>query len=413
VTQRKLNICIVSREYPPETLWGGIGTFTYNLAQGLCEIGHNVDVIALSLGDEHTMVDNGVTVHRLPSPAIPFIGGRFWDIANRVLAPFSILYSYKVYRKIESLNRTRAYDVIDFPEHIGEGVVTQFAGTFPCHVRLYTPLSLIGHLGLHRTTNRLDYLVIELMERYSVGKALMVNSPSRALAMLVKQEFRLDRQVDIIPNPIDATVFCPTSVPKPNKPVKQVLFIGRLDDRKGIHVLAQAVPKVVKQFSAVRFVLLGNDGKGVEGVPSMKEYIVRVLRESDCEQAVEFRDRVAYSELPEIYREADISVVPSLYDNSPYTCLEAMACGLPVIGTDAGGTPEYIDHGRTGTVVPPGDVDALAAALIDLLTDEEKCKVYGENARAKVCRVYSRDVVATAMAELYHFSVARFAESSS
>lgn len=411
VIDKKLKICIVSREYPPDTLWGGIGTFTYNLAQGLKEIGHEVDVIALSLGQESELDDNGVTVHRLPSPRIPFIQKRFWDIAHALLAPFSILYSYKVYKKIKTLSQSKSYDVIDFPEHIGEGVATQFFNKYPCHVRLYTPLSLIGKLGLHRTTNRIDYLAIEVMERYSIKKALMVNCPSKALAELVKKEFCINRAIDIIPNPIDAKVFFPAADKETVNKLKRVLFVGRLDDRKGIHILAEAVPKVVSEFPGVEFIFLGNDGRGVSGHNSMKEYILKVLRGNNCEHAVVFRDRVQYKDLPSVYNSADISVVPSLYDNSPYTCLEAMSCGLPVIGTDAGGTPEYIDDGYTGLVVPPGNVNALAAALLDLLQNDEKCAEFGRNARKKVCRVFSRDVVAARMADLYYQSIEIFKQA--
>lgn len=413
VIEKKLKICIVSREYPPDTLWGGIGTFTYNLAHGLKEIGHDVDVIALSLGQETELDDNGVTVHRLPSPRLPFSQKRFWDIAHKQLAPFSILYSYKVYKKIKKLTQGKKYDVIDFPEHIGEGVATLFVDKYPCHVRLYTPLSLIGHLGLNRTTNRLDYFAIEVMERYSIKKALMVNSPSKALAELVKNEFRINRNIDIIPNPIDVTNFSPIADKRKGARTKTVLFVGRLDDRKGIHILAEAVPKVVSVFPEVEFIFLGNDGRGVYGYSSMKEYILNIFRENNCEHAVVFRDRVPYKDLPGVYNSADISVVPSLYDNSPYTCLEAMACGVPVIGTAAGGMPEYIDDGYTGLIVPPGNVDALAAALLDLLRDDKKCTAFGKNAREKVCRTYSRDVVAAEMAGLYSQSIEIFRKAKS
>jgi glycosyltransferase involved in cell wall biosynthesis len=402
IAERILKICIVSREYPPETLWGGIGTFTYNLAHGLKNIGHEVDVVCITLGNESREDDDGITVHRISSPKIPFTNKTWWDFDKYSLFPFSFLYSYKVMKKIECLNKDKHYDAVDFPEHIGEGFFSILFQRWPSLVRLYTPLSLIGELGLRRSTNYLDYFLLGLIEKYSIKKATIVNSPSRNLANLVTDKFKINRDIQIIYNPIDTDKFVPPKdLPDNNRKTINVLFVGRLDDRKGAHVLADAIPLVVKSSASVQFTFLGSDCPGINGVPSMKNYIIDVLRERGALNNVTFHAPVPYHELVAHYCAADIMVVPSLYDNSPYTCLEAMSCGLPVIGTSAGGMPEYIDNGKSGIIVPPDDSESLAQAIHELASNHAKRMSYGLAAREKVLNVFKREIIAQQITKLY------------
>lgn len=397
-----LNLCIVSREYPPETLWGGIGTFTYNLAHGLSSIGHKVDVVAFTFGEETVEEDNGINVHRIRSPKIPFAQKTMWDYVGTALSPFAFFYSIKVSKKIAELNKEKNYDVIDFPEHIGEGYYFIKQNKLPSLVRLYTPLSLIGDLGMNRTTNRVDYKLFGMMEKYSIKKATIINSPSKALADLVKKTFDIKKNIELIYNPIDTNKFSPNL--KRNSKIRnvvKVLFVGALTDRKGLHILARAIPKVLSTVNNIEFTIVGGDSKGVNGWKSMKEYIVHVISAAGSAQKVKFIDRVEYDKLPKLYGDADISVVPSLYDNSPYTCLESMSCGVPVVGTSAGGMPEYIDNGINGIIVSPENVEQLAEGIITLSVNVEKRERFSIRAREKSVKEFKREVVAKKITGLY------------
>ena len=136
----------------------------------------------------------------------------------------------------------------------------------------------------------------------------------------------------------------------------------------------------------------------------MKNHIIDVLRDKGGLKNITFRSPVPYHELVDHYCAADIMVVPSLYDNSPYTCLEAMSCGIPVIGTSAGGMPEYIDKGKCGIIVPPGDSENLARAILELSFDKEKRIRYGFAARHKVLTVFKREIIAQKITELYNLA---------
>ena len=128
---------------------------------------------------------------------------------------------------------------------------------------------------------------------------------------------------------------------------------------------------------------------------------------------VQFINRVPLNSLPNYYRSADICVVPSVYDNSPYTCLEAMSCGRAVIGTSAGGTREYLVDGESGVIVPPRDTDALAEAIIGVLADDNERARLALNARARVLEKFQRKEIARQTVELYKLAIARFSPSPS
>jgi glycosyltransferase involved in cell wall biosynthesis len=100
---------------------------------------------------------------------------------------------------------------------------------------------------------------------------------------------------------------------------------------------------------------------------------------------VTFHGRLAKDELHDLLRRSAVAVVPSTwYENQPMAVLEALAVGLPVIGSDLGGIPELIDAGQDGLLVPPGDDKALATAMGELLTDRTRAWAMGQTGRRKI-----------------------------
>ena len=100
---------------------------------------------------------------------------------------------------------------------------------------------------------------------------------------------------------------------------------------------------------------------------------------------VTFHGRLPKDELHDLLRRSAVAVVPSTwYENQPMAVLEALAVGLPVIGSDLGGIPELIDPGHDGLLVPPGDDKALATAMGELLADPARAFAMGQNGRRKI-----------------------------
>ena len=107
------------------------------------------------------------------------------------------------------------------------------------------------------------------------------------------------------------------------------------------------------------------------------------------------------ADVPDVMRGLDCFVLPSKAEGISNTILEAMACGLPVVATDVGGNAELVDAGRTGCLVPAGDVEQLAAALISVATDPETARKWGQAGRERVERRFSLQSMVAAYQRVY------------
>jgi glycogen(starch) synthase len=399
-----MRICLLSREYPPDTGFGGIATFTKHLAHGLKNLGHEVVVVALAKDKAKLADDNGIPVHRVE--AYPFTSKLS---ALNMCMPHSkyILFSFTaLWDKFAQLHAEKPFDVIDTPELLADGIIPAVTQTVPQVIRLYTPHSKFIAEKLHNVVPSFDHQFVALLERVAMLQAAVLTSPSNDLAEFVATDLGIELdQIKIIRNPIDTKIFTTEGVKAlPPTEKLRVLFVGRLEGRKGITYLIDAIPKIVKVCPNVEFVIIGDDTTTAKGMTSVLTGLKRSLAASNCAKYVTFIDRISLDELPSYYRSADISIVPSVYDNSPYTCLEAMACGRPVIGTDAGGTKEYIEHNVSGLIIPACDSNAIAEACIKLLTDQSERTRLSEGARQRAVKHFDRTEIARQTVECYELA---------
>lgn len=404
-----MRICLISREFPPDSGWGGIATFVHNLAVGLVEIGQQVEVVSLACGDEdRTEECSGVIVHRVSWRNELEAHQRFltaMPYSHNILKQTSSLW-----RKYAQLNNQSPFDVVETPEMFGESIFPALSRRTALVVRLYTPHFKFIAQRLNNVGNSFDHQFLAMLERMTILSADLLTSPSDDLAQFVSEDVNYPRQsIQIIRNPLDVARFCPAGAKFTNSDRRPtILFVGRLEERKGIRYLIDAIPQVVAAIPQAKFVILGNDtayaGKGSSVLAELKKSLER----RNCTKHVQFIDRVPLEELPDYYRSADICVVPSLYDNSPYTCLEAMSCGKPVIGTSAGGIKEYVLDSKTGLIIPPADTNALAEAIIALLKDESRRQRFGEAARQHVLTNFNRLEIARQSVELYEQARSNF-----
>lgn len=389
-----MRICLISREYPPDTGFGGIATFAKHLAHGLKNLGHEVVVVALAKDKAKLADDDGIPVHRVePYPFTSKLSSLClcMPYSKYVLSSCTALWD-----KFAQLHAAEPFDIIDTPELLAEGIIPAVTQVAPQVIRLYTPHSKFIAEKLHNVLPTFDHQLIAVLERIAMLQAAVLTSPSNDLADFVAKDLGIPlERIKIVRNPIDTTVFTPEGEKAlPSSDKLRILFVGRLEGRKGITYLIDAVPQVVQQFPNVEFVIIGNDTTTGEGMTSVLASLKKSLEASNCKKYVQFIDRISLDALPSYYRSADISVVPSVYDNSPYTCLEAMACGKPVIGTDAGGTKEYIEDGVSGIIIPARDTDALAKACITLLANKEERNRLSAGARERAVKYFDRTEIA-------------------
>ncbi|MBZ0186395.1 MAG: glycosyltransferase family 4 protein [Candidatus Obscuribacterales bacterium] len=404
---------MITREYPPDTGFGGIATFSRHLAHGLKSLGHDVEVVSLTreLASLDTKSDDqGVTVHRV---AQEWLGERLGTISFCMpYSRYTLMTSSSLWRKFLQLHMQKPFDVVDTPELLAEGFFPALTRALPLVIRLYTPHSKFIAEKLHNVKQSFDHEFVAAIERIAMLSADVLTSPSNDLASFVANDLNYDLEsIEIVRNPIDPSQFNPEGeqLLAPNGNLR-VLFVGRLEERKGIHYLIDAIPLVKEKFDNVEFVIIGDDTTNAEGQKSVLTQLKKRIQRDGTGAWIKFINRVPLADLPGYYRSADICIVPSVYDNSPYTCLEAMSCGRPVIGTTGGGTAEYLKDEQSGIIVPPRDHLAIAEALINLLGDEEKRKVMGASARQRVLAHFDRKEIARQTAELYVLAQERFAK---
>jgi glycosyltransferase involved in cell wall biosynthesis len=170
-----------------------------------------------------------------------------------------------------------------------------------------------------------------------------------------------------------------------------VLTVARLTEQKGHRYLLDAAASVVLRRPETVFVLAG-DGP-LE--PALREQARRL----GLERYVVFAGR--RDDVPDLLAAADLFVLPSLFEGLPLVVLEAMAAGVPVVGTDIGGTREAIDDGRTGRLVAPGDAAALATAIGEALNAPAPVAAWRAAARRRVATEFGAARMARATAALY------------
>jgi phosphatidylinositol alpha-mannosyltransferase len=170
---------------------------------------------------------------------------------------------------------------------------------------------------------------------------------------------------NIIPNGIDLERFSPDVPPldRFNDGKINILFVGRLEKRKGLGYLLKAYQQVKREFPASRLVIVG------PGTRLRKKY-ERWIKRNHLEDII-FAGRISQEELPRYYKTADIFCSPATGRESfGIVLLEAMAVGKPIVATGIEGYASVMTHGKEGLLVPPKDDKALAQALLSLMTDE-------------------------------------------
>jgi len=413
-----MRIALVNQWYPPD--YGGVGVYNEAMARAYVELGHEVTVVtARSSSDQPDVADeHGVRVYRVNRWVEPYRARRLPLLGRHLRSLRHLVYSRQVSGLLDRLARERRLDVVEFAEINAEGLFAALRGhnRLPTVVRCHTP-----HALLRQTTppgdRAFDTSLIEVAEGAFVRRATLLTAPSADLARRVEREMRLrPGRIRVVPNAIDVAEFSPGSdgAWALNGEPLTILHVGRLEREKGIFVLAEALARLAAGERVAgdagipwRVVFAGGDRMDAAGI-SNQERLERFFAERGLAGRVELRGFVAQEEVVTLYRRADLCVVPSiLYESFSYTCLQAMACGRPLVATTMGGIPKVVVDGDTGLLVPPGDPGALAIALRRLVDDAALRRRLGDAGRERAVRLYGHHVVAKQNLALYAEAVER------
>jgi glycosyltransferase involved in cell wall biosynthesis len=366
---------------------GGVERVVYELSTRLIRDGHEVLVVTLNTdaAPRRERVE-GIAVVRAPGIQLSRLTGM--QVAISPFAPITAIQAIRTFRP----DVLHAHSPFFFLSAIAP-VLKALQG-----VPLITTLHVaeIEHL---RGWTRIATTVYEAtVARFLIAHSDQVTAVSEAAQRHAALGLHVDaHRITLIANGVDTERFRRAPASSHDQPSQRVVCVGRLIFNKGPQYLLAAAPSVLARHPATQFVFVG-DG------PMMGE-----LRSTATEMGIRGSMQFTGStdDVPGVLRDADILVRPSLSEGLPLTVLEAMSCGLPVVASAVGGTPEIVRDGVTGFLVPPGDSDVLAERINDLLGDPSLRKRMGDAARSFVERSYDWDQVAEEYVETYDLALRR------
>jgi glycogen synthase len=365
-----LTILFLSREYPPETGGGGIGSYVAAIAPALAARGHEVHVLSCVAGQPVSdYLDSGVWIHRRNTVRL-----RLRRLVWRTPATVSRL-ECAISCYVEANRLGVDVDVVEAPDWMAEGLMLAVAGSTPVVAHLHTPLRTIVETSAGSLPWNFDLRLADRVERLAIRRSASLTSPSRLLVGDLGRDGWLgERTPRIIRYGVDAQLW--DALPSPSTTAPLVLAVGRLEARKAPDVLLEAAARLAT-VKGLDVVFVGREQRRA-GSFSRQQLAEQARR---LEAPIRFIESVPRNELRAWYAAARVVVVPSRYDNFPFVALEAMAAGRAVVCTARTGTAELADGSDAITVVPSGDADALAAAVRPFLDDPELAARAGARAR--------------------------------
>jgi len=405
---RKLHVCILSQEYTPGPV-NGIARVLQSLAEGLAARGHVVRVLTAGEGNPRIDLEHGVWVHRIavgpqPVPEGLDVVARTWNHAATMAT------------ELDRIAQLRPIDVVQAPNWDAEGLAALVAGRYPVVVGLYTPLQTVldvdPQMRASLEAGDEDLARLVELERYVYRHADGYLACGPAIVEEIEQRYsvNLDRQrLGLVPHGLpDASLGRP-AVARGSGPGLEVLFVGRLEARKGIDTLLDAVVLGREQGVDLRLTVIGDDTLPGPGGATYRQAFER--SHPRHLEAVRFLGRVDDDELYAHYGAADAFVAPSRFESFGLILLEAMMFATPVVCADVGGMAEIVEDGVTGLVVPAADVEALAAALGRLAASADLRAELGAAGRQAFERRFSVPAMAEGV-ERYYWSLVAAASRS-
>jgi glycogen(starch) synthase len=395
-----MRIAYISFEYPPDTAVGGIATYVYQVSQMMRSRGHEVEVFCASFTRNVSEIFEGVLVHRVVADVPGF--------------PKMILPVFQERHQVQQ------FDLIESPEYSGDGyeIKKQFP-ELPLVVKLHTPSYFIHELNNTYVPARakLKYVLGGILRRqkrhpfwkwrergqdidYLIAKlANQIHTPSISLGDIAAKAWDIDRKHILnVPYPFNANQKFLDIPITADRDTKTFTYLGRLEIRKGIVELVKAVPAIFRAAPDARFRIVGRTAESTVPGLTMKEYIQREL--SQYLGQIDFLE-VTPNQIPGILAQTDVCVFPSLWENFPNVCLEAMSAGRAVVGSSQGGMHDMLNSPRAGILINPRKPQEIAEAVVRLLHDKQLRYDLGTAARQKVVTAYNSEVIGSLMEAHY------------
>jgi len=396
----ELSVMMRSWEFPPRII-GGISPHVYNLSKSLARNGVKVCVVTCDFpgAPQHEVLD-GVEVFRVDSYKNP----------SPDFASWVYLMNMNMQKEAAAIVRGLGGKVDIFHAHdwlvANAGIGLKHVFRKPFMVTMHS--TEVGRRnGIHTDYERM----IHETEAWLTYEAWKVICASDYMVLHVQWAFGLpsDKLV-MVPNGVNPQDYADDGKTDLSQfrrrfalpEEKLVLYVGRLVYEKGIHVLVNAVPKVLGKVNA-KFVIVGNG--------YMKEQLSGIVKGFGLEHKVLFTGFVDDETLRNLQKCADVCVVPSLFEPFGIVALEAMAAKSPVVVSDTGGLSEIVEHDVSGVKVYPSNPDSLAWGITRVLADNGYANWLRTNAYRKIQERYDWNKIAEQTKKIYNNVLGEYAKS--
>ncbi|HEX6547350.1 MAG TPA: glycosyltransferase family 4 protein [Candidatus Dormibacteraeota bacterium] len=392
---------------------GGQGVYVRHLSRALARLGHRVEVLS---GPPYPDLAPEVPLTRLESldlyrPDDPFRRARPIRGAIDLLEfgtmcvggfPEPLTFSLRAWRHLR--RRTEDFDVVHDNQSLAYGLLAIERAGLPVVATVHHPIAIDRRLELaaapgwqRRTALRRWYSFVRMQRRVAPRLRRVITVSTQARDDIVQELGVARERAAVIPNGVDATTF---------RPLPGRRIPGRVLTTASADVPLKGLVSLLEAMARVR----GNGAPGAElvvvGKARPNGAASAAIARFGLQNSVRFVTGVEESELVRLYSEAEVAVVPSLYEGFSLPAVEAMACAVPVVATTAGALPEVIGRdGETGFLVPPGDPPALARAISRALEDRDLSRRLGASGRARVLERFSWERAAQATVEQYRQAI--------
>jgi glycosyltransferase involved in cell wall biosynthesis len=391
---------------------GGQGVYTRHLAKALVDLGHHVEVLG---GQPYPILDERVPLVELPSLDIyndhfPMRMPGLWELKHwsdflEVTAfslgtfPEPLAFSMRAWDHLR--HRKDDFDLVHDNQCLGYGLLAiERRLGIPVIATIHHPITVDRRLEMGAAETRYKRFTLRRWYSFTNMQTHVASRLERVITVSENsfKDISHDHQVDpdrmaIVPVGVDIELFTPLPEIKVI-PGRLVTTASADVTMKGLKYLLEAVAKLRTERDDVHLVVIGKRKPG-----GASDAAIKAL---GLEEHVEFVTNVTERRIIELYSEAEMAVVPSLYEGFSLPAIEAMACGTPLVGTTGGAVPEVIGKdGDTAMVVPPGDSEALATKIRWGLEQEDLRGTIGARGRQRIIDRWSWKHTAVKTVEQY------------
>jgi glycosyltransferase involved in cell wall biosynthesis len=412
-----LRVALVTYRGNPQS--GGQGVYTHYLSRELAALGHRVTVFS---GPPYPSLAPGVELVEVPSLDLyradnPFRTPRREEFRDALdVAEFGLMctagfpepltFSLRLARELRRRGRAEV-DVVHDNQCLGYGMLQLLRDGYPMVATVHHPITVDRALDLagaatwqKRMAVRRWYGFVHMQRRVLRRMDRLLTVSESSARDLCQQMGARREQLRVVPVGVDTALFRP--LPDVRRVPGRLVTTASADvPMKGMTPLLEALAKVRTERHAELVIV---------GPPRADGAVRPAVERLGLEGAVTVAGVVSAERLVELYAEAEVAVVPSLYEGFSLPAIEAMACGAPLVTTTGGALPEVVGrHGETALLAPPGDPSALAAAIGRALDDAALRDRLGAAGRERVVERYSWKRTAELTAEQYYEVVGRAA----